>query len=92
MLVSRRWRLTRTGPLSEALRQEERAMAHPVGERFRCDDCGAEIAYVAACECPAEEPQKHAHVCCGQEMRCLGVVTAAKEAVAPSSVPKKSAA
>ena len=48
-------------------------MAHPIGEKLRCDDCGAEIEYRAACNCPPSEHEKHSHVCCGQEMRILGV-------------------
>lgn len=66
-------------------------MAHPVGERFRCDDCGAEIMFTAACDCPAEEPSRHAHVCCGQEMRSLGVAPGEK-AEAGAAEPKRSAA
>lgn len=48
-------------------------MSHPVGERLRCDECGAEIVFVKACSCPEREPKTHAEVCCGHEMRSLGV-------------------
>lgn len=40
-------------------------MAHPVGERLHCDECGAEILFLKESPC--------AHVCCGKEMRSLGV-------------------
>lgn len=66
-------------------------MAHPVGEKLRCDDCGAEIVYLAACDCPPQEQSKHSNVCCGQEMRSLGIVSELEEQVA-ASAPKKSAA
>lgn len=48
-------------------------MPHPVGERLRCDDCGAEIVYVKACPCPEKDPQTHSDLCCGKPMRSLGV-------------------
>ncbi|AUX37514.1 MULTISPECIES: hypothetical protein [Sorangium] len=65
-------------------------MAHPVGEKLRCDDCGAEIVYLAACNCPSQEQSQHANVCCGKEMRSLGIV--AETQAAAASAPKKSAA
>ncbi len=48
-------------------------MSHPVGERLRCDECGAEIVFVKACPCPQTEPRSHADICCGKDMRSLGV-------------------
>lgn len=48
-------------------------MSHPVGERLRCDECGAEIVFVKACPCPETEPRSHADICCGKDMRSLGV-------------------
>ena len=48
-------------------------MPHPVGERLRCDECGAEIVFVKACPCPEREPKTHSDVCCGKEMQSLGV-------------------
>jgi hypothetical protein len=48
-------------------------MPHPEGERLVCDDCGAEIVFVKACPCPEREPKSHQDVCCGKEMRSLGV-------------------
>lgn len=67
-------------------------MAHPVGEKLHCDDCGAEIVYLAACDCPAEEQSKHTNMCCGKEMRRLGVVSDAEKLRAAASAPMKSAA
>lgn len=48
-------------------------MPHFVGERLRCDECGAEIVYTKPCLCPEREPQAHSNLCCSQEMRILGV-------------------
>ena len=48
-------------------------MPHPTGERLRCDECGAEIVFVKACPCPEREPKAHMDMCCGKEMRSLGV-------------------
>lgn len=67
-------------------------MAHPVGEKLRCDDCGAELVYLVACNCPPQEPGKHANLCCGKEMRRLGIVSDAEKLAAAKSAPMKSAA
>ncbi|WP_437594508.1 hypothetical protein [Sorangium sp. So ce1000] len=67
-------------------------MAHPVGEKLRCDDCGAEIVYLAACDCPPQEQSKHFNVCCGKEMRSLGVVSEAERQTIAAIAPRKSAA
>lgn len=48
-------------------------MPHPIGEKLRCDECGAEIVFVRPCPCPETEPKKHSDLCCGKEMRSLGV-------------------
>lgn len=48
-------------------------MSHPVGERLRCDECGAEIVFVKECPCPERDPKMHSDICCGKEMRSLGV-------------------
>jgi hypothetical protein len=50
-------------------------MPHPVGERLRCDECGAEIMFVKACPCPDSEPKAHSDICCGKEMRKLQEAT-----------------
>lgn len=50
-------------------------MPHPIGERLRCDDCGAEIVFMKPCPCPDREPKAHSDMCCGKEMRSLGVDT-----------------
>ena len=54
-------------------------MPHPVGERLRCDDCGAELMFVSACPCPETEPKAHSDICCGKQMRRV----AAGASVAP---------
>lgn len=53
-------------------------MAHEAGERLHCDHCGAEIVFVKACPCPDQEPKKHANMCCGEEMRSLGLISEAE--------------
>lgn len=55
-------------------------MSHPVGERLHCDECGAEIVFVKACPCPEREEKAHADICCGKEMRSLGVQSTAEPA------------
>jgi hypothetical protein len=52
---------------------------HPVGERLRCDECGAEIVFVQACPCPESERSTHPDICCGKQMRSLGVGMPAEE-------------
>lgn len=49
-------------------------MPHLTGERLRCDECGAEIVFVHECAC-TDSRSKHADICCGKEMRSLGVGT-----------------
>ena len=48
-------------------------MPRKVGEHLRCDKCGAELIYMKACPCPGDMP--HREVCCGVDMRSLGVDT-----------------
>jgi len=55
------------GPVEEAI------MSHPTGERLRCDECGAEIVFVKPCPCPEHDPKEHRDMCCGNEMRSLGI-------------------
>lgn len=61
-------------------------MPHPVGERLRCDQCGAEIVFEKACDCPEREPKTHHDICCGKEMRSLGVAPGTEPSV---SSPQK---
>lgn len=51
-------------------------MPHPAGERLRCESCGAEIVFAKPCPCPEGEKKTHSDICCGQEMKSLGVVSA----------------
>jgi len=55
-------------------------MPHPTGERLRCDECGAEIMFTKACPCPEREPRQHSDLCCGKEMRSMGVASDAEPA------------
>jgi hypothetical protein len=67
-------------------------MAHPIGETLRCDDCGAEVVYIKACNCPKSEQKTHSDTCCGKEMRSLGVTPQGKAtataAQSPSAQPR----
>ena len=58
-------------------------MPHPTGERLRCDQCGAEIVFVKPCPCPETEPKTHRDICCGEDMRSLGVKPEARSAPSP---------
>lgn len=42
-------------------------MAREVGERYGCDDCGAQLVYEKPCPCSEDKP--HAEICCGVQMR-----------------------
>lgn len=53
-------------------------MSHLLGERFRCDECGAELVFVRPCPCPERDPKAHSDMCCGKEMRSLGVEVESK--------------
>lgn len=54
-------------------------MPHPVGERLVCDTCGAEVMFTKPCPCPEKEGH-HSDVCCGKEMRSIGVQAPEKAA------------
>lgn len=54
-------------------------MAHPAGERLRCETCGAEIVYVQPCNCPPGERKTHQDVCCGKDMRAIDRETGADD-------------
>lgn len=41
-------------------------MSREVGERFRCEECGAQLVYEKACPCTEDKP--HAEICCGMQM------------------------
>jgi hypothetical protein len=60
-------------------------MPHPTGERLRCDECGAEIVYLKPCTCPEREPKAHSDLCCGKEMRSLGVQSITEAALSAAA-------
>jgi hypothetical protein len=60
-------------------------MAHPTGERLRCDECGAEIVFTKGCPCPETDPRKHLDVCCGKDMRIVVSETLESGEVPPPS-------
>lgn len=41
-------------------------MPRRVGDRYRCEKCGAELVYEKPCPCPEDMP--HSEICCGQQM------------------------
>lgn len=61
-------------------------MSHQAGEHLRCDKCGAEILYVKACPCPADERAMHVDLCCGEAMRTVDVQPTS-ESVRPAPHP-----
>ncbi len=46
-------------------------MPYAVGQRLRCDSCGAEIVFTRACPCPDTETMHHRDICCGKDMRLV---------------------
>lgn len=47
-------------------------MPYAVGQRLRCDQCGAEIVFTRPCPCPDTDTMHHQDICCGKNMRLLG--------------------
>jgi len=41
-------------------------MSREVGDRYRCDQCGAQLVYEKGCPCDEDMP--HAEMCCGKQM------------------------
>ena len=48
-------------------------MSYLLGEKFRCDSCGAEIIFTKPCSCEKKVSNSHSNHCCNKEMRSLGV-------------------
>lgn len=46
-------------------------MPRNAGERYVCEQCGAELVYEKPCNCPEREGQPHSEICCGQQMKRL---------------------
>lgn len=42
-------------------------MPRAIGERYRCEKCGAQLVYEIACPCP--EGMAHSETCCGVQMK-----------------------
>ena len=61
-------------------------MAHPAGERLRCDECGAEVMFVKPCNCTGREGA-HSDICCGKPMRNLGVQAAGQAGSPGAGIP-----
>ena len=40
-----------------------------VGDRYRCQKCGAELVYEKPCPCSSAMP--HEEICCGQQMTAV---------------------
>jgi hypothetical protein len=49
---------------------EEGMMTRSVGDRYRCESCGAQLVYEKACPCA--EGMAHQEVCCGKQMKQVG--------------------
>lgn len=54
-------------------------MPYATGERFACDECGAEIVFTKPCNCPEKTPKAHSNLCCEKEMRSLGAEKAVEQ-------------
>lgn len=46
-------------------------MSRKAGERYKCEDCGAQLVYEVACPCPDKEGA-HKEICCGVQMKAVG--------------------
>jgi hypothetical protein len=40
--------------------------------------------FTKACDCPPTEPRKHSNMCCGKEMRSMGVESRQAQPQAPT--------
>ncbi len=49
--------------------KKEIEMPRKVGERYVCEQCGAQLVYEKACPCPEDMP--HSEICCGKQMKRL---------------------
>jgi hypothetical protein len=55
--------------MDRTLEQEEATMPRRVGDRYRCEKCGAQLVYEKACPCPPAMP--HSEICCGEQMKLV---------------------
>ena len=44
-------------------------MPRKVGDRYVCEECGAQLVYEKACPCPEGMP--HSEICCGKQMKLV---------------------
>lgn len=42
-------------------------MSREVGDRYRCEKCGAVLVYEKPCPCGDKMP--HSEICCGEQMK-----------------------
>jgi hypothetical protein len=54
---------------------QEVHMARKIGDRYRCEKCGAVLVYEKACPCPESMP--HSEICCGQQMKAVSATATA---------------
>ena len=47
--------------------EREIQMPREVGDRYVCEQCGAQLVYEKACPCPEDMP--HSEICCGKQMK-----------------------
>ena len=43
-------------------------MSRKVGDRFACQECGAQLVYEKPCPCP-DGSKPHSEICCGTQMK-----------------------
>jgi hypothetical protein len=49
--------------------KEEIEVPRQVGDRYVCEECGAQLVYEKACPCPEGMP--HSEICCGKQMKLV---------------------
>jgi len=48
-----------------------------IGDRYRCEKCGAELVYEKPCPCGPT--MKHEEICCGRQMTVVGKMEQVKQ-------------
>jgi hypothetical protein len=49
--------------------EEGGRMSRKIGDRFKCEKCGAVLVYEKPCPCPDTMP--HSEICCGEQMKAV---------------------
>ena len=49
------------------IQKKETGVSREVGDRYVCEECGAQLVYEKPCPCPGEK--RHSEICCGGQMK-----------------------